>query len=198
MKQANADGAKAKTVFALDCLHHVPDKEEIELLQSHKNIRWWHAGSPKLARNSIALMFAHISTDNKEFTQDYIQSLINMVSQESSIFVRNFERPLLRVVQVNDKFQAERIKRVLQKLSELLKNSTAYFMQADAIIEMVVKLSFRCPLVAQALAAQHTDFCKLIERYSKENPTLPIGTSKNRVFKEGQIRWNEIKSSFLN
>tara|TARA_B110000285_G_C14986641_1_gene544172 strand:- start:69 stop:320 length:252 start_codon:yes stop_codon:yes gene_type:complete len=71
-------------------------------------------------------------------------------------------------------------------------------MQADAIMEMVVKLSFRCPLVAQALATQHADFCKLIERYSKENPTLPVGAGKNRVFKEGQLRWPELKSGFLN
>lgn len=70
-------------------------------------------------------------------------------------------------------------------------------MQMDAIIEMVFKLSVRCPLVAQALASQHADFCKLIERYSKENPTIPVGTSKSRVFKEGQIRWNDIKRSFL-
>tara|TARA_B110000285_G_C14986641_1_gene544173 strand:- start:360 stop:866 length:507 start_codon:yes stop_codon:yes gene_type:complete len=113
VKQANAEASNVKPVFALDCLHHVPDKEEIELLQSHKNLRWWQPGSSKLARNSIALMFAHISTDNKEFTQEYIHHLINKVSQEASIYVRNFERPLLRVVQVNDKFQADRIKRVL-------------------------------------------------------------------------------------
>jgi len=87
---------------------------------------------------------------------------------------------------------------VLQKLFELFKNSTSYFMQMDAIMEMVFKLSVRCPLFAQALLKQHQDFCKFIERYSKENPTLPVGASKIRIFKEGQIRWNDIKSSFLN
>ena len=71
-------------------------------------------------------------------------------------------------------------------------------MQMDAIMEMIVKLSVRCPLVAQALAREHQDFCRLIERYSKENPTLPVGTGKTRVFKEGQIRWSDIKSPFLN
>ena len=68
----------------------------------------------------------------------------------------------------------------------------------DAIMEMVLKLSVRCPLFAQALLKQHEDFRRLIERYSKENPTLPVGASKIRIFKEGQIRWNDIKSSFLN
>jgi len=143
-------------------------------------------------------MFAHISTDNREFAADYISNLMTLISQEQSIFVRLYERPLLRVVQVADKFQAERIKRVLQKLFELFKNSTSYFMQMDAIMEMVLKLSVRCPLFAQALLKQHEDFRRLIERYSKENPTLPVGASKIRIFKEGQIRWNDIKSSFLN
>ena len=66
----NPDGTqKPKTsIFSLDSLNYVPDKEEIELLQSHKNMRWWTLVQSKLTRNSIALMFAHISTDNKEFT----------------------------------------------------------------------------------------------------------------------------------
>jgi hypothetical protein len=38
----------------------------------------------------------------------------------------------------------------------------------------------------------------MVERYHKENPSLPIATSKSRVFREGNVRWNEIKSSFLN
>lgn len=35
-----------------------------------------------------------------------------------------------------------------------------------------------------------------MERYSKENPTLPVGAGKIRVFKEGPVRWNDVK--FLN
>jgi len=50
-------------------------------------------------------MFAHISTDNREFSVDYINTLLALVSQEQSLIVRNYERPLLRVVQVGDKFQ---------------------------------------------------------------------------------------------
>ena len=73
-------------------------------------------------------MFAHISTDNREFAADYISNLMTLISQEQSTCVRLYERPLLRVVQVGDKFQAERIKRVLQNLFELFKNSTSYFM----------------------------------------------------------------------
>jgi hypothetical protein len=90
-------------MFQLDTLFFVPEKEEIELLQSHKNVRWWSSNFGKLARNSIAIMFAHISFENKEFTAEYINNVIRMYSMEMSIYVRNFERPILRIVQINDK-----------------------------------------------------------------------------------------------
>jgi hypothetical protein len=141
-------------------------------------------------------MFAHISTDNREFSVDYINTLIALVSQEQSLIVRNYERPLLRVVQVGDKFQQERSKRVLQKLYELAKTSIAFFMHMDSIMELITKLSIRCPVFAQQLAKHHGDLYKLMERYSKENPTLPVGAGKIRVFKEGPVRWGDVK--FLN
>ena len=85
-----------------------------------------------------------------------------------------------------------------QKLLELFKGSVSCYMQADAITEIALKLSLRSPMFAQCLLKQHGELCKLLERYAKENPTLPICASKIRIFKEGQMRWNEIKPSFLN
>jgi len=47
--------------------------------------------------------------------------------------------------------------------------------------------------------ANHQDFLKLIQKAAKENGCLPVGSNlKTRVFKEGQIKWNEIKSPILN
>ena len=71
-------------------------------------------------------------------------------------------------------------------------------MSMESILELILRLTIRCPMFAQMLSKQHTDFLKMIERYYKENPTLPITNSKNRIFKEGMVRWNDIKSSFLN
>lgn len=168
------------------------------MLQSHQNVKWWTTSHSKLTRNSVALMFAHISTDNREFTADYISHLMDMVANSETIYIRHCERPLLRIVQVGDKIQPERIKRVQQKLLELFKGSVSCYMQADAITEIALKLSLRSPMFAQCLLKQHGELCKLLERYAKENPTLPICASKIRIFKEGQMRWNEIKPSFLN
>lgn len=69
-------------------------------------------------------------------------------------------------------------------------------MHMDSIMELITKLSIRCPVFAQQLAKHHGDLFKLMERYSKENPTLPVGAGKIRVFKEGPVRWNDVK--FLN
>lgn len=137
-------------------------------------------------------MFAHISADNREFGADYIQNLIALISKAPSTGIRNFERPLLRVVQVDDKFQGDRIKRVLVKLTELFKSCMTYFVQSDAIMEMVHKLAVRCPAFAQALASQHQDLIKLIERYTKDYPTLPVGANRLKIFKEGPLKWQEI------
>jgi len=163
-------------------------------------VKWWVIEHSKLARNSISIMFAHVSFENREFSSEYISTQIELVSREQSLFIRLFERPLLRIVQVNDKLQGERIKRTIHKLHELFKLNTSCFIQCDSIIEIVLKLSLRCPDFAMAMIKNHTDFCKTMERWCRENPTLPIvGQSKLRVFKEGQgIRWSDIKSNFLN
>jgi hypothetical protein len=69
----------------------------------------------------------------------------------------------------------------------------------DSIMEIIYKLSLRCPNFAQTLKKYHQDFIKLLERHFKENPTLPVTKDKNKIFKEGHIKWSDIKlKSFLN
>jgi hypothetical protein len=182
VKQQNNE---SKSLFALDNLNFVPKKEEMELLQSHKNIKWWYVDYSKLMRNSIAIMFAHISYQNWEFSSEYISNLITMVAQENSIYVRNLERALLRIAQVQDKLQQDRVRRILSKLFEIFKMSTNIFMQEDSIIEILLKLAIRCPPVAQMLYFQCQDFVKTIENFMKQNPTLPLGQNKVKIFKQG-------------
>ena len=86
------------TNFALDQLDHVPDKEEIELLHSYNNYKWWSYSHSKLTRNSIATMFAHIGTDNREFSTSYLNAVLEYVEAAEAIYIRNFERPLLRLI----------------------------------------------------------------------------------------------------
>ena len=83
--------------FALDQLCFVPSKEEIELLQSFTNQRWWQREFCNLARNAVAVMFAHLSVNNREYSMDYINALVARLSAESTSDFKLFERSLLRL-----------------------------------------------------------------------------------------------------
>jgi hypothetical protein len=186
--------------FALDTLDHVPDKEEIELLHSYNNYKWWSSSHSKLTRNSIASMFAHIATDNREFSLAYTACLMDLIDQAESIHMRQYERPLLRMVQIRDRHQADRVKRIQQKLAEIMRANWLCYLVCDALVEMVLKLCLRSPIFSQSLV-QHQDLYKLIDKYSRDHHTLPVGgQSKMRVFKEGHIKWAElggVKPAFL-
>lgn len=95
-------------------------------------------------RNSLSTMYAHISFNNKEFGKIYIDYMINLINQNDFDIVRRFERPLLLLVQLNDEYQSDRIKMVLNYLYELAKKSTQYWKFCDALIDMTCKLTTRC------------------------------------------------------
>jgi len=43
-------------------------------------------------------MFAHICTDNKEFSADYIQTLVGQLPAAPTIYMKYFDRAILRVI----------------------------------------------------------------------------------------------------
>jgi hypothetical protein len=75
----------------------MPDKEEFELLQTQNNYRWWYGESlAKVSRNAVALMFAHICYENKEFSLEYLKELFDHFRNKESVNLYEIERPLLR------------------------------------------------------------------------------------------------------
>lgn len=103
--------------------------------------------------------------NNREFSLDYIQSLIQMISQENSLSIRNYERPLLRIVQLNDKHQVDRVKRLLTKLHELFKTNTQFFLVIESLTEIILKLCIRSPIFSQSLVKSHGNVYQMIDRY---------------------------------
>jgi hypothetical protein len=57
-----------KSPFANDDLLHVLDSDEIAMLINHSHEQWWNNCEVKISRNAIALMYAHICFENKEFS----------------------------------------------------------------------------------------------------------------------------------
>jgi hypothetical protein len=70
-------------------------------------------------------------------------------------------------------------------------------MHMDSLMEVIIKLSIRCPVFAQQLVKHNNELFTLMQTYFlKTNTTLPVGGGKVRIFKEGIVRWNDVK--FLN
>lgn len=76
----NVPAKDLRSVFSLGNQNFVPRREEIELLQTHQNIKWWLRDDGKVARNAIAVMFAHVASNNAEFSQEYIRTLVHLIS----------------------------------------------------------------------------------------------------------------------
>jgi hypothetical protein len=67
----------SKSPFADDDLNYMPDQDEFQMLLNHQNDLWWSNCVSKVPRNYVALMFAHISFENKEFSLQYMGTLLN-------------------------------------------------------------------------------------------------------------------------
>lgn len=68
------------------------------MLINHSHENWWQNCDMKIARNAIALMFAHISYENKEFSMPYLTTLLSNIQKATFDKLKYFERPLLKMV----------------------------------------------------------------------------------------------------
>mmetsp|Transcript_11513 Transcript_11513/g.19472 ORF Transcript_11513/g.19472 Transcript_11513/m.19472 type:complete len:311 (-) Transcript_11513:529-1461(-) len=189
-----------RSCFSIDNLGFVPQTEELVLLQSQNNIKWWNYNFTKLARNSIALMFAHICHENNQFSNEYINFIQGQINNRDSLYIRQIERAVVRMLQIEDRYTAERTKRMLQKINDVARANTLFYVHMESIFELIFKVSVKSFIASLCLTNKiNQDLTRFLERYLKENYTLPVGgNDKTRIFKEGQINWNEIKSNVLN
>lgn len=72
-------------------LGHNLDKGELDLLINYMNNRvWWRATAQELpmVRNAVASMFAHVSTDNREFSHVYIQEIFKVIQVSNFMIIK--------------------------------------------------------------------------------------------------------------
>ena len=82
-------------------LGHNLEKEELDLLINYiANRVWWRSSAQDMpmVRNSVAQMFAHVATDNLEFSHVYIMEMFKAISSSNFMTVKRYERPLLDLV----------------------------------------------------------------------------------------------------
>ena len=94
-----------------------------------------------MVRNSVARMFAHISFDNLQFSQVYIAEMFKDIGECDFIHVKRYERPILALVNIEDGYQKERIKQVLNYLYEVFRKNTMFWKFCDQLIELTLKLA---------------------------------------------------------
>ena len=83
------------------------DKGELDLLINNFNNRvWWRSSAQEFpfCRNDVARIFAHISTNNSEFSHVYIQEVFKVLAVNNFMVIRRYERPLLALVEINDQY----------------------------------------------------------------------------------------------
>ena len=56
----------------------------------------------KVSRNAIAEMFAHISFENKEFSLQVLNTILNGMSKATFDYMKVYERPLVKMLMIKD------------------------------------------------------------------------------------------------
>lgn len=88
-------------------------------------------------------MFAHISFDNKEFSLQILNTILEGLSKVTFLEMKVYERALVKMLMIKDQYQGDRTKRAIQALFEIMKSNTAYYKDVDSLVDIVYKLASR-------------------------------------------------------
>ena len=180
--------------FANDNLRFKLEEDEIGMLINHKSPLVWEECKVKLVRNAIAEMFAHISFENKEFSLQFIQTLIEGLQNSTFDQMKTYERPLLKMLLIKDQYQLDRAKKILTGLLDVMKSNSLYYKDVDQIIEIVYKILQKSAIAVEYLS-KNPLLMRFIEQWCKENLHFPLNQQKMKVFKQGVIVWNQLKQN---
>lgn len=122
------------------CQYVFTDNDELDLISNFNVDNWWFAYDSKLVRNAIATIFSHISYENKEFQQNYLIKLSTLLNQLTFDRYKIVERPLVKLIIMQDSYQAERIKKFIGNLGEIIKNNIQNYKEIDSLVEILFKV----------------------------------------------------------
>jgi hypothetical protein len=144
--------------LANDNLRYKLDPDEIGMIVQHQVKQLWQeCERSKVVRNSMALMFAHISHDNKEFSLQFLQlSLLNNLNVATFDQMKTYERPLIQMLLIEDQYALERAKKVMTGLLEIMKQNAIYYKEVDQVIEIFYKVLQRSTHAVEYLSKAPT------------------------------------------
>lgn len=111
-----------------------------------------------------------------------------MINSSDFILVKKSERPLLMCLTIKDQYQKQRITWTQTYLLEIFKKNLQFWKLCDQLIELTLKLALRCRPFADELFLKQ-DLFKTITQITNSNPSFPIGQSKIKFFKDGNVNW---------
>lgn len=94
----------APSTLANDSLNFMLDDDELAMIINHENPKLWDQCESKLTRNAVADMYAHISFDNREFSNQFLTTLFNGLQKVTFNQMKVYERPLIQLLMVNDQY----------------------------------------------------------------------------------------------
>ena len=105
--------------------------------------------------------------------------------------MRNCQRPLLRLLELNDSLKVDRNKMAVDKLSIAFKQNEGFYKYNDSLLCYIIKLIYRNEEFG-AQVRQQKNLLTLIERWTKENKKPPtMQTRSKQTFKKKAFRWQQ-------
>lgn len=126
--------------YANDGLNFQLDNDEIGMIVAHDYAPMWDLCENKVVRNAVAEMYAHISFENKEFSFQFINTCLRGLEKATWDSMKLYERSLIKMLLIKDQWQVERIKKIFNGLSEIMKIMIGFYKEMDQIIEIVYKM----------------------------------------------------------
>lgn len=189
--------AKEQGPLANDELRFKLPEDEIGMLINHQSPLLWEQCSTKVVRNAVADMLAHISFENKEFSLQVLQTLLTGIQGSTFDQMKTYERPLIKMLLIKDSYRLDRAKRALTGLQEIMKLNSLYYKDVDQVIEIVLKLLQKSETAVEYVN-KNPQLLRLIEQWCKEYAHFPLNQTKTKIFRQGQIVWNQLKNMQIN
>ena len=107
------------------------------------------------------------------------------------------ERLFVDFCRIEDKYQEDRISRMINLLYEALQKNKQYWKQVDSLAELILKLCRTSKLFC-ILLRKNQQILRILEQFSKESYSLPVGSGPFKMFKDRSVNWTAIPQNHKN
>lgn len=111
------------------------------MIINHESQMIWAFCDKKVTRNAVASMYAHMSYSNKNFSLQFISTVLLGLQKSFFNEYKYYERALIKQLMIKDEYQEDRTKKALSNIYELMKLNVSYYKEMDSLIEILYKIA---------------------------------------------------------